>query len=348
MSLNSNSVRTEGVWFTEPNKVEVREKEISSPGPDQVMVSTLYSAISAGSELLLYRGELPDDISLDNSIESLKKGVAYPLQYGYACVGEVTYIGSQVDRSWEGRKVFCFHPHESYFLAETKDLLLIPDNVAPSDAIFLPNMETAVNLIQDGRPAIGERAVVLGQGVVGLLLAELLSEFPLSSLVVIEKNLERHRWSKLIGIGNVCGPDEVLETDLISLGGADLLYEVSGNTEALNLAIKLSGYCSRVVIGSWYGNRAMKVDLGGEAHRNRLQLITSQVSTIEPGLTGRWNKKRRIDLAWEMIDKVKPSKFITHAVPVREAPSLYRQLSEGTEGLLQVVFEYRDKKVAYV
>ena len=136
MSLNSNSVRTEGVWFTEPNKVEVREKEISLPGPDQVMVSTLYSAISAGSELLLYRGELPDDISLDNSIESLKKGVAYPLQYGYACVGEVTYIGSQVDRSWEGRKVFCFHPHESYFLAETKDLLLIPDNVAPSDAIF--------------------------------------------------------------------------------------------------------------------------------------------------------------------------------------------------------------------
>ncbi|MDG2139961.1 MAG: oxidoreductase, partial [Gammaproteobacteria bacterium] len=83
-------------------------------------------------------------------------------------------------------------------------------------------------------------------------------------------------------------------------------------------------------------------DLGGEAHRNRLQLTTSQVSTIEPGLTGRWDKKRRINLAWEMIRQVKPSKFITHVVSVREAPSFYRQLSEGTKGLLQVVFEYRD------
>ena len=342
MSIKSHNIKTAEVWFTQPNQVEIRENEIPSPGPDQVMVSTIYSAVSAGSELLLYRGELPQDISLDSTIESFQKGAIYPLQYGYACVGEVTQLGGQVNSSWKGRKVFCFQPHVSHFLAKVKDLVLIPENVTLRDAVFLPNMETAVNLIQDGKPLIGERVVILGQGVVGLLLAALMSDFPLSCLTAVEKDPDRRKWSKLIGVDNVCSLEEVTTPDAAASFNADLLYEVTGQPEALNLAIKLSGYCSRLVVGSWYGNKGVEIELGGEAHRNRLQFITSQVSTIEPGLTGRWSKKRRIDLAWEMINKVEPSKFISHLVSVQEAPRLYQDLSDGGQGLLQVVFEYRD------
>ena len=342
MSTRAHNISATEVWFTEPGQVEIRANKISAPEPDQVIVSTIYSAISAGSELLLYRGQLPQDISLDSTIEKLQKGAIYPLQYGYACVGEVTQLGSKVDPSWKGEKVFCFQPHVSHFLAEVKDLILIPKDVALRDAVFLPNMETAVNLIQDGKPLIGERVAILGQGVVGLLLSALLSDFPLSSLMAVEKDPSRRDWSKYVGVDNVFSLEEVTASDVAASFNADLLYEVTGRPEALDLAIKLSSYCSRLVVGSWYGNKEVKIDLGGEAHRNRLNFITSQVSTIEPGLTGRWDKKRRIDLAWEMISKVEPSKFISHLVPVQEAPSLYQDLSNGDKGLLQVVFEYRD------
>ena len=104
------------VWFTGPNQVEVREAKIKKPSPLEAVVSTRYSAISAGSELLLYRGEMPSNIILDSSIESLKDVAGYPTKYGYACVGEVIDIGEQIESSWLGRKVFCFHPHIRFFV----------------------------------------------------------------------------------------------------------------------------------------------------------------------------------------------------------------------------------------
>ena len=184
------------VWFTGPSQVDVREAKIKKPSPLEVVVSTRYSAISAGSELLLYRGEMPSNITLDSSIESLKGDAGYPTKYGYACVGEVIDIGEQIGSSWLGRKVFCFHPHTSHFTASIKDLIAIPEGIAMKDAVFLPNMETAVNLAQDGKPLVGERVVILGQGIVGLLLAGLLSQYPLASLTSFDKDEDRRGWSK--------------------------------------------------------------------------------------------------------------------------------------------------------
>ena len=121
---------------------------------------------------------------------------------------------------------------------------------------------------------------------------------------------------------------------------ADLIYEVSGHPEALNLAVALAGYTSRIVIGSWYGNKSISVDLGGPAHRNRLQLITSQVSTLAPSLGGRWNKQRRFDVAWEMIRRLDPAQLITHTVPLADADELYRQLHEQQSDIVQPLFHY--------
>ncbi|TVP52687.1 MAG: oxidoreductase, partial [Halomonadaceae bacterium] len=98
--------------------------------------------------------------------------------------------------------------------------------------------------------------------------------------------------------------------------------------------------CSRIVIGSRYGNKPVSLDLGGEAHRNRLQLITSQVSTVAPALAGRWDKQRRFDLAWDMIRRIDPTQLITHTVPLEEAPSLYQQLHEGQQDMVQPLFHY--------
>ncbi len=330
------------VWFTAPNQVDVRKTEIRKPGPTEVGVSVVYSAISAGSELLLYRGEIPSDMPLDNSIDSLKTDVGYPKKYGYACVGNIVEVGAKVEPGWIGREVFCFHPHASYFNASIKDLIAIPEGIAMKDAVFLPNMETAVNLAQDGKPLVGERVVILGQGIVGLLLADLLSRYPLASLTSFDKDEDRREWAKQAGVANVFAPGKLTLNELSTVSDADLIYEVSGQPEALNLAIELAGFSSRIVLGSWYGTKSAKVELGGLAHRNRLQFITSQVSTIGPDLTGRWDKTRRINLVWDMLKKVEPSKFISHFADIQDAPEFYKRINGGEKGILQVIFKYED------
>ncbi len=329
------------LWFTAPFQVEVREVSLNAPGPGEVLVKSLYSAVSAGTELLLYRGQLPESMSLDSTLESLQQSSQYPVQFGYACVGEVQQIGADVDPAWKGQRVFSFQPHASHFIASPEQLIAVPDDVSAQAAVFLPNMETAVNLVQDGRPLIGERVVVLGQGVVGLLLSGVLAQHPLASLVAVEGQPHRQTLARQLGVQSFCSPAE-LTNDTPDFADADLIYEVSGHPDALNLAIGLSGYASRIVIGSWYGNKPVTVDLGGEAHRNRLQLITSQVSTLAPDLSGRWDKQRRFDLAWNMIRRIDPTQLVTHTVPLQEAGVLYQQLDEAQSDIVQSLFHYPD------
>jgi len=335
------------LWFTAPFQIEVRDVTLAAPGPGEALVRTLYSAVSAGTELLLYRGQLPRSMSLDSNLDSLQQSAQYPLQYGYACVGEVRQLGAGVDPVWQGKRVFSFQPHASHFLARPEQLIAVPDDLSSQSAVFLPNMETAVNLVQDGQPLIGERVVVLGQGVVGLLLSGVLAQHPLSSLTAVEGQPQRQILARQMGVHSVCSPDEVADNAALSsshpaMCDADLIYEVSGHPEALNLAIGLSGYASRIVIGSWYGNKSVSVDLGGEAHRNRLQLITSQVSTVSPALGGRWDKQRRFELAWEMIRRIDPTQLITHTLALQEAAELYQHLHEAQPGVVQPLFHYPD------
>lgn len=332
----SGGAQAEQLWFTAPQCVEVRQVSLPAPAPDQVLVKTHYSAISAGTELLAYRGQLPREMALDSSLSSLQQSADYPLQYGYACVGVVQQLGSEVDSSWLGRQVFSFQPHASHFLARPAELMSVPDGLAAQTAVFLPNMETAVNLVQDGMPMIGEKVVVLGQGIVGLLLTGLLAQHPLTSLVCVEGRTERQNLAKALGAHVVVSPEEA--TELAS--DADLVFEVSGQPEALNLGIALSGYTSRIVIGSWYGNKAVPIDLGGAAHRNRLQLITSQVSTVAPTLSGRWDKQRRFELAWQMLSKIDPTALITHKSLLQGAASVYQQLHEAQGDMVQALFYY--------
>lgn len=332
------------LWFTAPLEVEVRTVALTAPNAGDVLVKTLYSAVSVGTELLLYRGQIPQSMSLDSTLESLQRAPQYPVPFGYACVGEVQDVGSGVDAAWVGRRVFSFQPHASHFLAHPQQLIAVPDDIAAQAAVFLPNMETAVNLVHDGQPMVGERVVVLGQGVVGLLLSALLAQHPLASLTAVEGQPARQKLAQRMGASSVCSPAEAEQAEHrpSGLADADLIYEVSGHPEALNLAIRLGGYASRIVIGSWYGNKPVSVDLGGEAHRNRLQLITSQVSTIAPALSGRWDKQRRFELAWDMIRRIEPTRLVTHTVALQDAGLLYQQLHDRQPDIVQPLFHYPD------
>ncbi len=326
--------------FTAPRQVELRETPLSPPGPGQVQVETLCSAISPGSEMLVYRGQCPP---IADEHDSLSSGLVYPAAYGYACVGRVTTLGRQVNREWKNRLVFAFQPHTSRFNAAPQALLPIPGNLSAESAAFLPNMETAVNLAQDAAPLLGERVLVLGQGVVGLLLTALLREFPLETLLTVEAWPARRAASLALGVSASLdatspGLEAALRTWLPS--GADLTCEVSGAPQALNTALHHTTFSGRIVIGSWYGEKRAELDLGGSFHRSRIRLIASQVSTLNPELSARWDKSRRFGVAWNAIARVQPEKWITHRFPLSQAAEAYRLLDQHPNDCLQILLEH--------
>ena len=292
-----------------------------------MLVETLFSAISPGSELLVYRGLFPDDLPLDETIPGLRGRSGFPTKYGYSVVGRVTALGEDAPPEWEGRLVFCFHPHESHFLADPAELHPLPPDVSPEEALFLPNLETAVNFMMDGRPMVGERVVVFGQGIVGLLTTALLAEHPLARLITFDRHPLRRSFSLTAGADASLDPAEpgvitALAGELKSSAdreGADLVYELSGSPEALEQSLAVAGFGGRIVIGSWYGQKAAHLSLGGRFHRSRIRMISSQVSTIGPELTGRWTKSRRLETAWSLLGKVDPVRFVTHRFPFDRA-----------------------------
>ena len=189
----------QALYFTGPRQVARQTETLPSPAFGQVLVKTIISAISPGTELLVYRGLAPADLAKDETITALAGDFSFPLKYGYAAVGQVLKLGRGVAPGWEGRLVFAFHPHESHFLATPDELLGLPAGVTHEDAVFFPNMETAVTFLLDGQPLMGEQVAIFGQGIVGLLLTAVLSRWPLSSLVTLDLYPRRRLLSEDLG-----------------------------------------------------------------------------------------------------------------------------------------------------
>eukprot|EP00741_Cyanophora_paradoxa_P023729 tig00021616_g22920.t1 len=337
------------LWFTGERSLEIQSVRLPEPGPGQVLVKAVVSAISSGTELLVYRQQVPTDMSVDSTLESLgSEAFKYPLKYGYSMIGRVARVGEGVSELKAGDVVFSFQPHQSAFVAEAASLQRVPEGVAPEDAAFLPNMETAVNFIHDGRPALGEQVAVFGAGVVGLLTTALLARFPLASLVAVDGIEARRAAALAAGATAALAPEApagALQGALRGgrdYAGADLAYEVSGAPAALDAAVAACGYSGRLVIGSWYGQKKVTLNLGGAGfHRGHLQLISSQVSSIPPELSGRWSKARRFGAAWEALREVRPAgRFVTHRVPFARAAEAYRLLDERPCECIQVLLTY--------
>ncbi len=333
-------MKRRSLYFTAPGCVSIIEAELPPPGSGQVLVQTIISAISPGSELLFYRGQHPPDIPIDATIPALQNKAGYPLKYGYSLVGRVVELGSAVDSAWQDRLVFAFHPHESHFNARADDLIPLPKGVSPQDAVFLPNMETAVNLAMDGVPLIGEDVLIFGQGVVGLLTAAVLARFPLNRLVTLDRFSNRRQASIEMGAHSSLDPEDTEKIQAILPAGADLTYELSGSPDALDLAIAATGYAGRVVVGSWYGSKQATLNLGGSFHRSRIRMLSSQVSTIAPHLSARWTKERRFDVAWQMLQSIQPARLITSSLPLQMADTAYQGLDQEPDKNIQIIFTY--------
>jgi len=323
--------------------VELREETLPALGADDVLVETTCSAISAGTEMLIYQGRFPRDLETDSVISTLRGGFKYPLAYGYASVGKVVALGKQVNSKWLNRLVFAFQSHTSHFVSKPESLFPVPHPLQSETACFLPNMETAINLVQDAAPIFGERVLVLGQGVIGLLTTSLLAEFPLDTLVTTDCYKLRRKASLDLEVGNSLDPNsESFQNDssAYTLRKFDLTLELSGNPAALNDALALTAFSGRIIVGSWYGEKPAEIELGGAFHRSRIKLISSQVSTIAPELSGRWDKSRRFEVAWKALERIKPEKWITHRFPIGAAVEAYRLLDENPQETIQVMLHY--------
>lgn len=333
-------MKSQTLTFSAPRQIEIVERELPPLGAEEVLVQTTVSAISPGTEMLVYRGQCP---TLNDPHDPFSSKIAYPTVYGYACVGRVLETGKQVNKALRDKLVFGFQPHASHFIAPHSSLIPLPQDCSPQTACFLPNAETAVNLVQDAAPILGERVLVLGQGIVGLLVAALLRQFPLERLVTTDFYPLRRAASQALGV-DFCldagrpGLDAAIREILPS--GADLTLEVSGSPLALHTAIEHTTFSGRIVIGSWYGQKTAAIPLGGKFHRSRIQILSSQVSTIRPELSGRWDKSRRFGVVWDTLAKIQPEQWITHRFSLEKAADAYRLLDEHPQDAIQVLLEY--------
>ncbi len=313
-----------------PRRVEVRELALAEPGPGEVRVKSLYSAISPGTEKRIFAGDLPQDLPLDATLPALAGSFSYPFRYGYALVGEVAAGGPGAE-ALLGRRVFLFHPHQSQMVVAASQCLPIPQDLSGEDALFFANLESAVNFVHDAAPKLGERVLVVGLGILGLLTVAILARFPVA-LYACDPEAARCSLAEAFG-ALAFDPESPLQPE----GGFDLAIELSGSAQGLELAIKLTGFAGRILIASWYRDK-VALDLSGAFHRSRLRLLASQVSSIDPKLTGRWDKSRRYALVWEWIRKLCPAQFISHRFPLEAAQEVFTRLEQGK--LLQPIFVY--------
>jgi 2-desacetyl-2-hydroxyethyl bacteriochlorophyllide A dehydrogenase len=341
-------MKRQSLVFSAPYEIDITEEKLAPPAVGEVLVQTRFSAISHGTEMLMYRGLFPTGVEADDTIPGLRHPLQYPMKYGYAVVGEIIATDNAISRDLIGQTVFCLHPHESCFTADADSVIPVPADIDPRDALFLANMETAVNLLMDGRPVIGEKVAVFGQGVVGLLTTALLAQFPLATLLTLDPYEMRRDASKQAGAHHTLDPGLPKVAEQInayfatdgSNGLADLAYELSGNPDVLNQAIVVTGFDGRIVVGSWYGSKPAAVDLGSRFHRRRLRLISSQVTTLTPDLAARWSHKRRFEVAWDMIRRLRPAGLITRSMPFSQAFKAYDLIDKDPATTIQVILEY--------
>ncbi len=337
--------------FAGPRRLAWRTEPCPSPGPGQVQVQVHWSAPSPGTEMLLYRGQWPPEVPLDDALPALQGRFAYPVAYGYSTVGRVVAVGPEVAEEWVGRWVFAFQPHASCYTAAVDQVRPLPPDLTPEDALFLPNLETAVTFALDAAPRIGEHVIVLGQGVVGLLTTGVLAAMPLGSLTVVDRYAQRRALALAWGAQQAV-PPPVSAEELAALRahkaphprypGADVVLEVSGAPQALQTAIEVAGFGARIVVGSWYGAKPVTLDLGGRFHRARLQLVSSQVTTLAPGLGGLWNPQRRWTVAEREAQRLRPARhLVTHRLPAAQAEEAYRLLDQHPERTVQVLLRWR-------
>ena len=312
------AVTARAFWLREPGVGEIRRVEVRDPGPGEVLVTTLRTGVSRGTETLVFRGGVPADQAVQMRAPFQEGDFPGPVKYGYLNVGRV----DQGPPDLLGRTVFCLFPHQTAYVVPAAAVVAVPDDVPPDRAVLAGTVETAVNALWDAAPLVGDRVAVVGGGMVGLCVARLLTGVPGAEVTVVDVDPER------AGVVTALGARFAPPAD--APGDRDLVVHASASAAGLQLSLDLLAPEATVVDLSWYGDTEVSLRLGGAFHSRRLSVRASQVGAVSPARRGRRSTKDRLRLALELLRDPAYDALVTGSSPFDELPEVLRGLSDGS------------------
>ena len=304
-------------WVTAPNRGKLRREALPEPGPHEVMVRTRYSALSRGTESLVFRGEVPPSEHERMRAPFQSGDFPAPVKYGYISVGEVERGPAEL----LGRTVFCLYPHQTRYVVPADAVVPVPHDVPPARAVLAANLETAVNGLWDLSPRVGDRLAVVGAGAVGCLVARLAGRIPGTRVELIDINPKRAAIAEQL--------DVAFRLPHEAAGEADRVVHCSGSAAGLATALRIAGFEATVLEMSWYGSRGVCVPLGEAFHARRLCLRSSQVGAVAAAQRPRWSPRRRLALALELLADPVLDCLINAESPFDDLPAVLARLAEG-------------------
>ena len=309
-----------GLWTIAPGVAELRSEILPARTPDQVLARMLASGISRGTERLVLAGRVPESQWGAMRCPLQAGDFPFPVKYGYSAVARIT----EGPAALQGKRVFCLHPHQDIFLAPAAMCVPIPDAVTDSRAVLGANMETALNILWDAQPLPGERALVIGAGVVGLLVAYLLARIPAMAVTIIDPDPTRRAMAE--GLGIAFAAPEAAPTD------QELIIHASANPAGLRQALSCAAFEARIIEASWFGDRDVALPLGEAFHSRRLRLISSQVGAVAPAMRGRRSFAERMAQALGLLADPALEALIGPATPFEDLPQAMPGLLNPTPG----------------
>ena len=305
-------------WLRAPGCGEIRPVALPEPGRGDVLVRTVRSGVSRGTEALVFRGGVPPDQYARMRTPFQEGDFPGPVKYGYLSVGAV----EQGPPELRGRTVFCLHPHQTAYVVPAGAVAVVPDDVPPARAVLAGTVETALNALWDAAPLAGDRVAVVGAGMVGCSVARLLSRFPAVEVTLVDVDAGRARVADALGVGFAL-PDDAAD-------GRDLVVHSSATSAGLQRSLDLLAPEGTVLDLSWYGDAEVTLSLGGAFHAGRLGIRSSQVGTVSPARSGRRTRADRLALALELLRDPAFDVLLTGESRFDELPDVMPRLAAGS------------------
>jgi threonine dehydrogenase-like Zn-dependent dehydrogenase len=304
-------------WVRVPGAGEIRPVRLPEPGEGEVVVRTVHSGISRGTETLVFQGRVPQSQYAAMRAPFQEGEFPGPVKYGYLNVGVVEHGPSEL----RGRTVFCLYPHQTAYVVPVRAVVPVPDEVPPERAVLAGTVETAVNALWDAAPLVGDRVTVVGAGMVGCCVARLLTRFPGVAVTVVD--VDPARADVVAGWGAAFAlPAEAPD-------GQDLVVHTSATSAGLQLSLDLLAAEGLVLDLSWYGDAEVRLSLGGTFHSGRLGIRASQVGTVAAARRGSRTTTDRLVLALDLLRDPAFDALLTGVSPFEELPALMPRLAAG-------------------